>query len=238
MAPKKKPSVEGLGLFADRPGALIGVNREPPNLITMYLDRSGSQGPAWPETLGGTRSVIDRGKDHRAVRSTTRVSVALCGPEVLASPYTPFADASVPDVPLVAGSPGGLWVQHMVAGLRAEVARLREAGVVVNKVIALLLTDFHFEDPTRFHEAVEQYRALENEWPNFTGLPVMTGPNPNQELAARLSRKVQPVRLDDAKVRDLFDWLFASVVRASQSRTGEAVALPPRDWILSDAPRS
>lgn len=240
MAAKKNRKPEGdLGLFPDKPPATdAAVNREPRVTAEFLIDTTSSLSNAIAAYVAALAALFTTCRGHPATRSSAFVSTTLCGGrDTTPAPFVPFAAAELPAFELVGGSPGGHWLLSGVRHLRAEHARMTADGVPSNKDVFLLISDFHWDDPDAFDEAIEAYRRLEAERPQFNGFMVMAGPTPNRELAGRISKKRPPVHLDDLKVDELFRWVSVVLQRASMSRPGQAVDLPAPTWTLSDGDR-
>lgn len=237
--PKTRKAEPELGLFPERPPpADDSVNREPRVTGTFCLDVTASLSDALTVYMAALTALYTACRGHPATRSSAFVSTTLCGGhEHTPGPYLPFAAAELPTFQLVGGSPGGRWLREAVAHLRAEHARMKAAGVPSNKDVFLMVSDFHWDDPQTFDAAIEAYRTLEAEFPQFNGFMVMAGANPNRELAGRISRKRSPVHLNDLKVEEMFRWVSVVMQRASMSRPGQAVDLPAPTWTLSDGQR-
>lgn len=214
------------------------VNREPRVTSTILIDCTTSLRHDVAKYFGGLTTLYADCRKHPATRSSAFVSTTLCGGLTTApAPYVPFAAAEVPTFELVGGSPGGSWLLTGVNHLRAEHARMDADGVPSNKDVMLVIGDFHWDDPATWDEAIDAYRRLENERPQFNGFMVMAGPNPNRALASRISRKRPAVSLSDLKVDELFRWVSVVMQQASMSRPGQAVDLPTPAWTLTDDER-
>lgn len=238
MSRKNRKAESALGLFPERPAVEAGVNREPRVTGTFLIDITSSLSNAIAAYVAALTALYVACRGHPATRSSAFVSTTLCGGrDVTPAPYVPFSAAELPAFELVGGSPGGHWLLTGVQHLRAEHARMTTDGVPSNKDVFLLISDFHWDDPPAFDAAIEAYRTLENERRQFSGFMVMAGPNPNVDLAARISKKRPPVHLDDLRVDDLFRWVSVVLQRASMSRPGQAVDLPAPNWTLSDGAR-
>jgi uncharacterized protein YegL len=238
MGRKSRRGESDTDLFPERPAAEAGVNREPRVTGSFNIDVTASLSQAISAYVEALHAMYAACRAHPATRSAAFVSTTLCGGSRHApAPYLPFAAAELPTIELVGGSPGGRWLRTGVEHLRAEHARMTADGVPSNKDVFLMISDFHWDDPQEFDAAVEAYRTLESERPQFNGFMVMAGPNPNADLAARISKKRPPVHLNDLKVDELFRWVSVVMQRASMSRPGQSVDLPEPAWTLSDGTR-
>lgn len=235
---RKKRTETALGLFPDRPAVETGVNRDSRVTGTFLIDVTSSLSNGVARYVAALQAMYTTCRENPNTRSSAYVSTTLCGGrDITPAPYVPFSAAELPPFELVGGSPGGHWLKEGVRQLRAEHARMAADGVPSNKDVFLMVSDFHWDDPQAFDAAIEAYRTLENERPQFNGFMVMAGPTPNVDLAARISTKRPPVHLNDLRVAGLFEWVSVIFQRASISRPGQAVALPEPSWTLSDGDR-
>ena len=145
-----------MDLFPDRPAAEAGVNREPRVTGTFLIDITASLSSVIAAYMAALTALYSACRQHPATRSSAFVSTTLCGGgRHTPAPFVPFAAAELPAFELVGGSPGGHWLKAGVEHLRAEHARMTADGVPSNKDVLLLVSDFHWDDPEAFDEAID-----------------------------------------------------------------------------------
>ena len=151
------------------------------------------------------------------------------GVEVL----TDFVDAAEFYAPVVTANgntPLGKAVDMAMSMIEQQKQKYRQSGITYKRPWVFLMTD---GEPTDEYEEVAVRARQAQESKKFTLFAVGIGDQANMDVLKEFCGKDNPppARMSEAKFKEMFVWLSASMSSASQRPSGEQVALPsPAGW--------
>ncbi len=192
-------------------------------LLVVVLDVSHSVFTEQEKVHGLCREMLDEIRSDTLANVTVRVAFVVFSDRPQVTPFVPVEEANAPA--LTFGGATAFWAAMRATCelVMAEVERAGAQGKSVQKILVPVVSDFLATDqpgdvPALVHRTEARVR--------MNVLPIAAGSQPNMGVANALSRRRGAVRMDDAKVKEMFEFISCSVVMASRSQPGERLELP------------
>lgn len=191
-------------------------------ILLVVLDLSGSVFAEQERIEGLYREMLEEIRSDTLAAVSVRVALLTFSSTVDVTPFAAAENAIAPG--LTFGGSTEFWAAMKKACelVTAEVARANEAGESIQKIIVPVISDF---EPTDTPGDTLKLLLRTQSTTRMNLLPIAAGANPNMGLARSLTKSGRAIRMDEAKVREMFRFISASAVMASRSQPGQAITV-------------
>lgn len=168
-------------------------------------------------------------KDDDEAAVAVQVAILRMGDQDRVETLVDFVDAVDFEAPTVLASgstPLGKAVDQAMAMIEQQKQRYRQHGITYKRPWLFVMTDGAPTDGPVYDEVAGRARAAQAEG-RFSLFAVAIGPEAKLDQLARMTHRFEPVRLIEARFREMFVWLGASMSSASRPAAGQQLALPP-----------
>jgi uncharacterized protein YegL len=209
------------------------MNAEQRCACVLLLDTSGSmQGERIAAVNSGLKSLID---DLRSdPLASKRVDLAIM---TFDSEIKVIQDFSTPDkveAPALTAQAQtfmGAAITEALNKIEARKQEYRDHGIPYYRPWLFLLTDGEpAGEPASVVEDAQRRLQQAQKENRVKVFPIGVGEGVNMARLAEITSPMTPLRLNERKFSELFDWLSKSLAKVSQSKPGEQIALAPPGW--------
>jgi uncharacterized protein YegL len=198
-------------------------------LCALLLDTSGSMNGVKIASLNIALSAFaDELHANAIARDAAEVAIITFGGVQTIEKFVPAASFRPPTLIADGGTPMGTAIRSAIQLIDERKATLRATGIAYYRPMIFLITDGSPTDDVSVATAAIREGEASNSFIFAIGTE-----GADMTVLARITVR-RPLTLQDLSYSKLFAWLSKSIADVVQSEPGQAVALPPIDWGISE----